>query len=218
MTEKWMIIFVYFISDPLIFVPMALMGSYTDKQLLELLKNSNEASFMEIYDRYGEKLFAIAYNYSKHKETAEEVVQDVFLSLWNRRNTLEIKSLSAYLATAAKFAIFARLRKEYRRKWLLTKDWAPEMAESEEAAIHARFLKEYIDQAVGALPEKCRIVYRYSRENNMTIPEIAQNMHLSPNTVENHLSRALKILRLTLKDVRSWMAIACLIFFPSHWW
>jgi RNA polymerase sigma-70 factor (family 1) len=176
-------------------------GIYTDEQLLALLKTSDEAAFMEIYARYGEKLFAIAYNYSKHKEMAEEVVQDLFLSLWNRRNTVEITSLSAYLATAAKFAILSHLNKEFRRR-KLAHAWAPDTAASEEAAIHARFLKEYIDHAVNALPEQCRIVYRYSRENELTIKEIAQNMHLSPKTVENHLSRALKTLRLVLKAAR----------------
>src|SRR6188474_853020 len=98
---------------------MALYSAYTDEQLIHLLQSSDGAAFTELYNRYWEQLFAISYNYSKQKETAEEVVQEVFMSLWDRRNTVDINDLAAYLATASKFSILKHLLKNKRRKQLL---------------------------------------------------------------------------------------------------
>lgn len=187
-------------------------ANYTDEQLLALTKDGNEPAFTEIYHRHFEKLFAIAYNFSKRKDVAEEIVQDVFMRLWDRRNLVEIASLSAYLATAVKFSVFAYLQKELRQKNILQKITPTSVAHSEESAIYARFLKAYIEEAVQALPEKCRIVYRYRRESGLSVKEIAEEMQLAPKTVENHLLRALQTLRIILRNV--YLSLALL--FLSH--
>jgi len=183
---------------------MVLFNSYDDVQLLDLLQKSNEEAFTEIYNRYWEKLFAIAYHHSHNKQLSEEVIQDVFMSLWDRRGTVEIRELKTYLGTAAKFAIFKHLVRTKRRRHLLVQGPATVVSLSEDANINAIFLKEYIDGLVETLPEKRRIVYKFSREEGMNISEIAETMQISHKTVESHLTKALKTLRNGLQHVRFW--------------
>lgn len=184
----------------------------TDEQLLLLIKVECQEAFTAIYDRYVEKLFAIAYSFAKRKDIAEEIVQDVFMRLWDRRCMVEINSLSAYLATAVKFSVLAHLQKEYRRKKILEGAPVEGIALSGESEVDAIFLKKTLETAVHALPEKCRIVYQYSRENGIPTREIAKIMHLAPKTVENHLFRALQTLRIALKNIN----ISIIFFLLLH--
>jgi RNA polymerase sigma-70 factor (family 1) len=183
---------------------MSSANLYSDAQLLHLLQQSSEEAFTEIYNRYWEKLFSVAYYHCHNKQVAEEVTQDVFMSLWDRRNSLDVKDLKAYLATAAKFAIFKHLVRTKRRRQLLAEGAAPVVSLSEDANINAVFLKEYVNGLVETLPEKSRIVYKFSREEGLNIPEIAEVMQISHKTVETHLNKALKTLRKGLHHVRLW--------------
>jgi RNA polymerase sigma factor (sigma-70 family) len=183
---------------------MALCSTYTDEQLVALLRQDDEAAFEEIYHRYWDKLLAIGYNHSNNKEAAEEIVQDVLMSVWNRRHILEVDRLPAYLATAVKFAVFKMLAKENRRRSLL--EGQPAMAEAapDDAAIEAKFLKEYLDTVVAG-----RLVFTYSREHQLSTREIADTMQLSHKTVESHLTKALRIIKHYLGNYRffGWMGL-----------
>ena len=72
--------------------------------------------------------------------------------------------------------------------------------DEEEEKIYARFLKEYVEGIVEQLQEKCRLVFEYSRRDGLTIPEISEKMNISPKTAEAHLTKALKTIRLNLKQ------------------
>jgi len=183
---------------------MTPFNSYNDAQLLDLLHKSSEEAFTEIYNRYWEKLFAIAYYHSHNRQLSEEVTQDVFMSLWDRRASVEIRELKTYLGTAAKFTIFKHLIRTKRRQHLLVQGPGTVVSLSEDANINAIFLKEYIDGIVETLPEKRKIVYKFSREEGMNISEIAETMQISHKTVESHLTKALKTLRNGLQHVRLW--------------
>lgn len=174
---------------------MALYSIYSDEQLVVLLRNDDDEAFVEIYNRYWDKLLAIGYNHARNKEIAEEIVQDVLMSLWSRRDSVEVDRLAAYLATAVKFAVFKVLAKESRRKALLAGQLTDNETSLDEAAIEAKFLKEYVDGVVAGLPEKCRLVFTYSREHQLSTKEIADALQLSHKTVESHLTKALKTIR-----------------------
>lgn len=192
----------------------------SDTELLQLLRQDDEAAFTSIYNRYWDKLYAISFNHCKQKHLSEEIVQDIFMSLWDRRDTLTITHLSSYLATAAKFSVFKYLLREKKRDKLLVENSPSEYAISEDEYINTKFLKDYINGVVETLPPQCKLVFRYSRESELSIPEIAEKMQISPKTVESHLSKALKVLRIYLRGVRIWEAfiilgtIAC--FIASH--
>src|SRR5690606_17026849 len=101
------------------------MPDFTTKNDVELivhLKVDGEAAFTEIYNRYWDKLYFLAYQKLKDTAAAEEVVQDVFLTLWKRKAALEIRSLPVYLAAMARYAVYHYIAKEkqvqeYRQDW-----------------------------------------------------------------------------------------------------
>ena len=92
--------------------------SYNNNELLDLLSKSDEFAFSEIYDRFWQKLFAIAYNRLKEIQTAEDIVHDVLVSLWANRERVTIESLENYLATAAKYMVMAKIKKKEGGKGL----------------------------------------------------------------------------------------------------
>ncbi|MDF2188894.1 RNA polymerase sigma-70 factor [Paraflavitalea sp. CAU 1676] len=194
-----------------------LYSSYSDEQLVGLLRDNDEEAFAEIYHRYWDKLLAIGFHHARNKEVAEEIVQDVLLSLWNRRHSMEIDRPAAWLATAVKFAVFKTLARENRRKDLLqghTASTDTDVTQFDEELLAAKFLKEYLDGLVSGLPEQCRLVFVYSRDHQLSTKEIAETLNLSTKTVESHLTKALKTLRHLLGNYRFFsLAAACFHIF-----
>lgn len=180
---------------------MKFYSSYLDCKLTTLLSRGDEAAFNEIYSRYSEKLLAIAYQYTKDKNFAEEIVQEVFSGLWERRSQLKIETLSAYLATAIKFSVFRTVHRQRRRAEIVELNYKVKEAHLLEETIHAKFLQEYINGIVEQLPEKCRLVYKYSRNKGLSNAEISEEMEIAEKTVEAHMTKALKALRNNLKEL-----------------
>lgn len=169
-----------------------------DKVLLSLLKESDEDAYTQIYNRYWKKLLAIAFIHTKSKAESEEIVQEVMISLWDRRNEVEILSLNSYLATAIRFSVFKRIYQNRRRQEIDVQIQKSNYSLDVEE-IDARFLKEYISSIVEQLPEKCKIVFKSSREDYKPNAQIAHEQGISEKTVEAHLTRAIKVLRVNLK-------------------
>ncbi|MBL7728516.1 MAG: RNA polymerase sigma-70 factor [Dinghuibacter sp.] len=169
--------------------------TYSDQQLLEFLYNNDELAFTELYNRYWQKLFSIAYNRLKEVQSAEDIVHDVFAALWAARHNIHIGLLNNYLASATKYMVFARIKKmmaerEYRKKL------GPATATpSAENAIYFKQLLTIIQKETEQLPEKCRLIFTTSRNEGKTVKEIAHEMQLSPKTVENQLNKALRKLK-----------------------
>lgn len=175
-----------------------------DDRLVELLRKGNDAAFTEIYNLYWKKLFSVAANKLDHDlKLAEELVQDIFLDLWRRRETLEIKtSLSLYLAAAMKYKVIdARLKKKRIKEYnQAISSLASDSDTSTEKQISFDELKGKLTALVSQLPEKCQLVYKLSKELGYSQKEIAHHLSISEKTVESHLSRAVKALRLGLKQ------------------
>ena len=179
---------------------MPLYNLLTDLDLIALLKTADEHAFTEIYNRHWKRLLAIAYNHTKDKSSAKEIVQEVFISLWNRRDKIEIQSVDNYLATATKFTVFKSFYRPVKRQERILANIHVDTCQLDEEAIDAKFLQDYINGFVEKLPEKCRLVFKYSREAGLSIPEIAHEMHIAEKTVEAHLTKALKTLRSNLSQ------------------
>ncbi|HVX00982.1 MAG TPA: sigma-70 family RNA polymerase sigma factor [Candidatus Babeliaceae bacterium] len=145
-------------------------------------------------------MLAIAYNHLKDKQAAEEILQEVFMSLWDRRFELRLDPVSGYLATAVKFSVFKHFSRKKRHQELLDAHYEVRSIIPHDEQIYAAFLAEYINGIVETLPEKCRLVFKYSRQENLTIPEIALEMGIAEKTAEAHLTKALKTIRVALKD------------------
>lgn len=177
--------------------------SYSDGELLELLRSGDEAAFTDLYRRYWERLYVVA-SHTLGSQEAEEAVHDVFLRIWKMRDTIIIReSLQQYLAATIKYEVIDRLRKQVRRQQLSNR-LEQEMVASNDTIssndptgefIREKELTAELETTIRALPEKCQIVFRLSRGQGYSHREIAIKLGLSENTVESHMRRALHTLR-----------------------
>src|SRR5690606_3356219 len=170
--------------------------------LLRHLKDDSKEAFTEIYDRYWKKMLVVATNKLNSIDDAEEVIQDIFISLWNRRSELNItSSLGNYLAVSVKYRVIKFLDKYYNQQKyidsLVDNSWVDN---STQEWLQFQELKEQLAELVAALPEKCRIVYQLSRDLNYSQKEIAVELNISEKTVEAHIGKAIKTLRAGLAN------------------
>jgi len=179
----------------------------TDEELMMSLRQGDSHAFTEIYNRYWKKLLAIAYNHSQNKVIAEEIVQEVFISLWHRREVLNVDVLNAYLATAVRLSVFKQYHRQKRKDEIAEQTAGSVITTCDEEMVYVKFLQQYIDGIVEELPEKCRLVFKLSRKEGLSIPEIAEKMSIAEKTVESHLTKALKTLKLKLNHTGLWLII-----------
>lgn len=174
-----------------------------DNDLLELLKEDDLNAFKEIYQRYWKKIYATAFKRLKRKELAEEIVQELFVGLWVKRHNREIHScLSSYLYSSVSHYIIDCYRKEsVRQKYTENLKVAQDSLKSTvEADYELKELSDNIEKGVLQLPDKCRSVFEMSRKEFKSNKEIAVQLGISEKTVENHLTKAIKRLRLSLSN------------------
>lgn len=175
--------------------------NFSEQQLLSLLKEGDHRAYTEIYLRYWEKLFIVAHNRLRDKLEAEEVVQNVFFSIWKRKDTLDLKySLSTYLSVAVKYQVINQQAKlHYKAVHEDIQDGISQSVETTELWFSEKELRAQLKLAVITLPEKCRIVFLKSREEYKSNAEIAIELNISEKAVEAHITRALKILKNSLQ-------------------
>src|ERR1700754_4671967 len=161
------------------------MPNYTilnDKELIILLSSDDMQAFTEIYNRYWKKLFSIAANKIQDLDDAEEIVQDIFVALWKRRDKLSvINTLSTYLAVSVKYRVIKLLDKRNNQQKYAnyTKGYTNIVDHSTEQWLEFEELKDRLMEFVAELPEKCRLVYQLSREAGYSQKMIAQEMGIS---------------------------------------
>lgn len=176
--------------------------SFTDPELTALLENGDHTAFTEIYNRYWKKLFLVAAHKIKNLEEAEEIVQQIFVSLWNRRTSLKIStSLSAYLSVSVKYSVIKALDKQYHQQKYTDSLGLKGIADdSTQEWLDFLELKECLEKLVNKLPEKCQLVYRMSKDQGLSQKKIAEELKISEKTVEAHLGKAMKSLRAGLNQ------------------
>ena len=178
--------------------------NHEDLMLVNLLKQNNELAFQKIYNSYWDKLFAYTYNRLHIRETSEEVVQDVFFSLWAKRESIMItSSLSAYLYGATKHRLLNELRSVKVRK-AYASDYASfinnlyDNSNVEQQDLND--LEHSIEARISELPKQCQAVFRLSRQEHIPNQSIAERLNISTKTVENYLTQALKYIRTSLGE------------------
>jgi len=170
----------------------------SDLELVRLLKAGNKKAFNELYERYWEIAYDIAYKQLHDEDNAKDIVHDVFIHIWTKQEQLGIdKSFIAYLYTCLKNRIIDNVRKENFRARQLDR-LRQTLSEEDHSMMDDLLSRELEDQIllkVNSLPDKMKEVYRLSREEELSIDEIAEKLSLSPQTVKNQISNALKRLR-----------------------
>jgi len=169
-----------------------------DITLFDLLKDGDEAAFNEIYHRYQGLLYVYACRITREENEAEDIVQEIFISLWDRRASLTLRgSLALYLYSAVRYKFFDRLdkqqvRSDYRDAFLR---FIRQGEYFTDLYIRERELAQLIEKEVRSLPAKMQEVFHLSRTAHLTHKEIALRLGISEKTVKNQVNNALKILK-----------------------
>ncbi|MDJ1470295.1 RNA polymerase sigma-70 factor [Xanthocytophaga flava] len=174
-----------------------------DDQLLALLKASDRHVFNLIYKKYWKKFYRIALYHVKSSEVAKDIIQDLFTSLWVRREDLTItKGLDGYLSSALKYQILNYIRNQslHQSHHTLILKQSSALSHSTEEQIHFQQVTDAVQDQIQKLPERSREVFELSRNEGRSLKEIAQLLQISPKTVEVHMSKALRLLRIGLRE------------------
>ena len=168
-----------------------------ERELIRLLKEGDREAFSLLYKRYWEKVYSFCRLYLTGKDKAEDVVQEVFVKLWDARDFLqEDQPFKGFLFIITRNLIFNQYRKNVNEEvYKMTVLSAMEESYTVEEEIDAGNLREYIDLLIDDLPERRREIFNLSRKENKSHKEIAELLHISEKTVENQIREALKYLK-----------------------
>lgn len=176
-----------------------------DGDLVIYLTEGNQKAFEAIYVRYWLRLFGIAFHELGTKEEAEEVIHDVFESLWARRSELTIRNLSAYLVASVKHRVTNYIKscitqRRYQEYLILNEI---QQSYATEDIVHFSDLSRAVEEAMKKMPEKTSEVFRMSRFENLPVKDIASKLNITEKGVEYHITQSLKLLREQLKSYQS---------------
>lgn len=175
----------------------------SEQEIVGAIRQGNERIFEETFRKYYQSLCNYANSILKEMDEAEEVVQHLFLSIWEKRSDLEISiSLKSYLYRAVHNHCLNRIkhlkiREEYQQ---YATNFYDASYESVSQTVMKNELEQKIEEAIKKLPEQCQLIFRMSRFEELKYHEIAAQLDLSPKTVENQIGKALKILRVELAE------------------
>jgi RNA polymerase sigma-70 factor (ECF subfamily) len=138
----------------------------------------------------------------RSKEATEEIVQDLFISLWDKRSSLSINNLPSYLFTAVKHRALNHIESQivHKKYWDYSKNYIPHLEYATDTIVEFNELMEAIEEGMDHLPEKSKRVFRLNRLEGHSVHEIAGILHLSEKAIQYHLTQSLKKLRVHLKD------------------
>lgn len=166
-----------------------------DSSLIDQIKKGNRLAFNALYLRYWEGLYRFAYGILGDEDQAKDILQDIFFAIWRNRESLEIRSAAAYLYRAVRNEVMRALRNGQltaaHEEYLA----ALPSPDTSEAHLDVADLEDQVKETLEKLPRKSREVFYLSRFKELSNKEIAQQLSLSPRTVEWHISSALQCLR-----------------------
>ncbi len=174
------------------------MPTELEIKLVSRLRNGNVDAFDRLFGIYSSKLYRFAFSLLKNKEDAEEIVQQVFLKVWEKRSNIDTtKSFKSYLFTISYNLIMDELRIRLRQKEYLKyleNFFDPDSLKSDQKAEY-NILKSQIDQIIEELPERRKLIYKLSREKGLSHKEISEQLNISVKTVENQINLTLNIIK-----------------------
>ncbi|MEM9820416.1 MAG: RNA polymerase sigma-70 factor [Bacteroidota bacterium] len=177
---------------------MTNMTEEQQKELLERLRSNDRDALQLLFRNYYPAICRSIYRYHKDPQVVEDIAQDLFLKIWEKRHRIQIKSsLQAYLHRMAVNESIDYLRKIKRleQKKSMPQAMAVSTMPSAEEEYLGLELQERINACINALPPRCQLIFKLSRYEEMTYKQIAEQLEISVKTVENQMGKALKILR-----------------------
>lgn len=167
--------------------------------LITSLKQGDQTAMEIIYKKHWEQVFDSAYKRVGSEDIAQDITQDIFISLWEKRETIEIReSLAAYLQGSVKYRVINYFKANFTKD-RYTEDLLSLMGNI--STLHptnnlsVKEIHKELDQAIAELPERMRLIFSMSRKQEKSNDEISSELNLSIQTVKNQLTAALKIIR-----------------------
>jgi RNA polymerase sigma-70 factor (family 1) len=180
---------------------MSAYSLYSDQELTTLLKEGDPVALKEIHARYNAMLYAHAYKRYPYREEVRDILQDLFIYLWDNRDALVFNTgLPAYLYAAVRNRLLSLYRKQKTRGIYAAslQSYIDQGENQTDDNYQEKELLEIINKEIAALPPQMRLIFELSRNQELTHNEIAEKLNLSPHTVRTQVRSALRILRLKL--------------------
>ena len=194
---------------------MANIESNSDKLLFEEALNGNQKAFRKLFDMHWESMFCVAKSIIMDEHIAKDIVQDIWLNLWNKGRSLNIKNFEAYILRSVHYGCFKYLRDNRFNASLTSTIKSLEFAvnsdiDNQHSLDETRLV---IENSLKPLSPRCKQIFRMSRFEAFSNDEIASELGISKRSVENQLSLALKSIRLNLTLTR--YSLLILFFFTK---
>ena len=179
---------------------------YSDAELMQKIKADDMFAFDALYKKYSKKLFQFAFSIIKSKEETENILQEVFLKLWENRNSVEKDaSVKSYIFSIAYNSSITSIRKKIKEiQFIEYLKSLQKIHKEDEDSVNVKFefkeLTTQLHNIVNQLPDRQKEVYLLHREFGLKSRDIAEKLNISVNTIENHMSRALKTIRNKLRE------------------
>ncbi|MDN5201678.1 RNA polymerase sigma-70 factor [Fulvivirgaceae bacterium BMA10] len=189
------------------------LSQIPDLTLLEQIKKDNKIAFGELYNRYWEELVIFALKHLHDREAAKDIVQEVFCKVWGNRQKLEVSKLRAYLFRAVKNGVIDHVKASPLKtcdEYFLSNQRSINYVEE---AINFNETSQKLKTLVEGLPSRSREVFYLSRYAHLSNDDIANKLSMSKSTVEWHISKALKRIRLSLPEVHFTTWIISMLFY-----
>lgn len=185
----------------------------SDTELVNSMIEGDDNAFQEIYRRYWYKLYMSAKRKLIFEEDAQEIVQDIFVDLWERRTQVQIKELSNFLFGAVKYRILNHIRTGIvRQRYSLNSfDTANQNDNNTEDQLALSDLSAAIAKGLAVLPRKSQDIFRLNRLDGLTVREIAARLDIPERTIEYHITQSLRVMRQHLKDFLLLLAATTLV-------
>lgn len=182
-----------------------------DYELLQQLIEGDAEAFREIYELYQDKIFAFAFKLTKQRDVANDMVQEIFIKLWEKRDQVKVElNFGAYLKKMAQNHVFNYLKKASldRRVQETIKQRLEELQHRNADDLVEKEIQKAYTEAIDTLSPQKKLIYNLSRTGDLSYDEIATQLGISKNTVRNQMVDAIRLIR---QYVSSHTDLACLI-------
>lgn len=185
-----------------------------DKITVRLISEGNRVAFTNLFNSYWQQLFVYARNIVKDDQVAEDVIQEVFIDLWEHLGQRQVENVKGYLYNAVRYTALRQIRSGHFKDIhlnMFTELEAESGRNTTEESLDYNETNFFIEGFIQQLPNRCKEIFRLSRYEGLTNHEIAEKLHLSKRTVELQISNALKHLKISREKMLFWLLVASLL-------